>query len=262
MVVCQNGQINSSGCCWDAGTVHTNYAGVRCVWSGGYLPATGHCRFAASYSDGSHEEYVGRFRESGDGTCLFLFPHETKYAWSSGERRSFGRMQAVMLRLDGEAEAATARELQAVMEKKASVESFMREVGPVLAWDELTPQAAEHRRGLAKEEAGVKSFIKSPPADSELPAGKGFIVRFTRPKGAQGEGDYIALCRKGAPLKEFAANGDSYFEAWDTRVAHGILWYSQRKGVVPSGVGDYELRYFSKAGKLLASHPIRLVASV
>lgn len=237
------GGISSSGCCWNAGTMHNNYDGVTAVMQGRYNMETGQLVFNMVYSNNTHESYAGTLCPEGIVMA--------KYTWWGYGRRSAGSFDAAMCKLSAAEEAEALTKFAGMLDAGTDQLHNLGEIGRALDWNAIDATKGQKLQELQQDSS---AFVIEPrlPVSSE-----GFIVRFVRPAKANRdtqEQDWLGICKKGTSN---LWNPDGYLRAWSSRAdpSKGVMFYAD----LTPPVGEYDLVYFSADGKALARHAFSVV---
>lgn len=253
LVTLQRNGVSSSGCVWNAGSIHNNYDGVTSVWQGEYRGLDGSFFFTSLYSNDTNEIYAGNFeRCGGDDGFLYSRGASSKYAWFGYGRESYGMLDMLMCKLssDEEREVKTAMQSLTLNDPDAvPLEAIMKEIGPQMSWDHFHKAADSHPAIMIDN----RGFCSTPPYDSTVCLSAPIAIQFDLPQGfTPADNCIVSIISEGSeePDENFC------FQANEYTVARGYVFTKEN---VPRDVGNYEIALFSNAGAKIGIQPIEIL---
>ncbi|GFH58912.1 hypothetical protein CTEN210_15388 [Chaetoceros tenuissimus] len=248
LVTLSDNGIASTGCAWQAGTIHNNYDGVTSIWQGKYRHTEGSFFFSATYSNNTKEEYAGSLERDRSGKYVFSRGTKSKYAWFGYGRESYGMLDMLMLRLskDEEDQVKKAMQLIAIEDSDAvPMEAVMQTIGEEISWqlfDRISDQQEIH--------IPRKGFCLTPEYNARICLNAPIAIQFVLPNGID---DYngcaisIIYDSTNEPHHERKIYVNEYI------LARGYVF---PKSKVPRLPGKYEIAFFNAENEKIASNPI------
>lgn len=246
LVTLSKNGIGSTGCCWTAGSIHSNYDGVTSVWQGDYRESDGIFFFASMYSNETEEEYQGKF-ERCDGGDRYLFSRgmSSKYAWFGYGRESYGMVDMFMCKLTKEEETAVKVAMQSIAlgdSNAVSMEALMQKIGPEMSWDEFHESADYH-----PVEVITQGLCSTPLYNAALCLYAPIAVQLKLPPGlSSADNCIVSIISEG----ETEPDNEYFFYANEYVVARGYVFPRCK---VPQNIGNYEIALFHQGEKVLST---------
>lgn len=242
----ENG-IASTGCAWQAGTIHNNYDGVTSIWQGKYRYTEGSFFFSAIYSNNTKEEYAGSLERDSDGKYVYSRGMKSKYAWFGYGRESYGMLDMLMLRLskDEEVPVKKAMQLIAVEDSDAvPMEAVMQTIGEEISW-EIFERISDQEICMPN-----RGFCVTPEYNARICLNAPIAIQFVLPYGIDNyDGCAISIIydNTSEPHHERKIYINEYI------LARGYVF---PKSKVPRLPGKYEIAFFNEENEKIASNPI------
>jgi hypothetical protein len=251
LVTLSKNGIGSTGCAWNAGTIHNNYDGVTCVWQGEYRESDGSFFFDSLYSNQTHEQYSGRFeRYTGNDGYLYCRGFNCKYAWFGYGRESYGMLDMYMCKLSGDEvkDVKNAMQSLAVGETNAiPMEAVMQNIGPTISWNDFH-QVVDKCPKLQVTEG----FCSVPPYNSTVCLQTQIAVHLELPLDLNTSQDlFVSIVPEGSVVPDQS----NIFKATPSIITRGYVF---PKDKVPKMPGRYEIALFHKGNVKVAGHPISI----
>jgi len=252
LVTLSKNGIGSTGCAWNAGTIHNNYDGVTCVWQGEYRDNDGSFFFTSVYSNQTHEEYSGRFESyAGKEGYLYCRGLNSKYAWFGYGRESYGMLDMYMCKLSNDEVKDVKNSMQrwAMGEKDAiPMEAVMQNIGPSIEWNDFH-QIVDQCPKLEVTEG----FCSVPPYNSTVCLQTPIAIHLELPPDLNSSKDlFVSIVPEGSVVPDET----NMFKATAAVIARGYVFPKHK---VPKVSGRYEIALFQNRNTKVAGHTISVI---